>query len=546
MRTLNRAGWVVAGVLLSVSSVAAAERGPTLVEAVQKGDVSAVRRLLQQQGGDVNAPSRDGSTALHFAVHRNDAPTVEELLRAGANVNVKNRRGVAPLLLAAENGHTAIIERLLTAGAEPDAAWPGGETAIMTAARTGNAAAVTALMAKGADVNHRETTRGQTALMWAAAEGHAEVIRTLVAHGADLSARANGPRLDQPPVDARANRTGGIILGSGAFSKRLDALTPLLFAVRRGQMGAVQALLELGAPVNDATPQGWNALLLAITNAHYELGAMLLAKGADPNLSADGGWSPLHELVATSNRATYQSGVPLAVPTGTMTAVQLAERLIARGAVVSAVATKSSEGVPTGAGRGTVLTPLFIGAENLNIPMLRLLVASGADTRIAAPDGTTQLMVAAGVNDIGQPDDVDPGPRLEAAKLLLEQGNDVNAVNGRGDTALHGAARRGAKELAQLLIEHGARLDIKSKIGVTPLAIAEGKECQYGCKDGLMGLVQPAVAAVLRQAMNARGVPIEDIKPAVMGLSSAGAGQLPPDAADAPDAPKKPNTTKEP
>jgi ankyrin repeat protein len=50
----------------------------------------------------------------------------------------------------------------------------------------------------------------------------------------------------------------------------------------------------------------------------------------------------------------------------------------------------------------------------------------------------------------------------------------VNAVDGNGDTALHGAAYRGAKEIAQLLIDHGAKINVVNKIGWTPWIIADG------------------------------------------------------------------------
>ena len=506
MHATHRARLMVVGVLLWAGGVTAAGSASALIEAVRKGDATAVRLLLQQ-GVDVNAPSADGTTALHWAVHRNDGKTVDDLLRVGAKANATNRYAVAPLLLACENGNAAIVERLLAAGAAPSTAWRGGETALLTAARSGSARAVTALLARGADVNHRETTRGQTALMWAAAEGQVDVIRTLVAHGADLSARASGPR-PRTGGDTTSNVKGIVLRVAGA--KRLDALTPLLFAVRRGQIGAVQALLEFGAPVNDIAPDGRTALALAITNAHYELAALLLAKGADPNISIDG-WSPLHQVVATSNPSTHL--LPGAAVTGALPALALAERLIAQRADVNVVVTKAID--DESSGRSTVgATPLFIAAARLDAMMIRFLLSNGANQEIAASDGTTPVMAAAGVFEDNRPDDADPRPRLAAVTVLMERGGDVNVVNNKGETALHGAARRGATEVAQLLIEHGARLDQKTKkLGLTPLAIAEGKECALGCRDGLTGVVRPELAKVLRQAMQERGIPIEDIKP---------------------------------
>ena len=150
----------------------------------------------------------------------------------------------------------------------------------MTAARTGKIDTVKVLLSSGADANAKEPTRGQTALMWAAAEGNADTIRLLVQRGADIQTRSNG------------------------------GFTALLFAAREGKVGAVKALLDAGASVNESlarrggrggaaasseTENTPNAFLLAAANAHYELAALLLDAGADPN-AAPQGWTALHQV----------------------------------------------------------------------------------------------------------------------------------------------------------------------------------------------------------------------------------------------------------
>ncbi len=121
--------------VLSGTSVGAAGREVPLIEAVKKGDAIAVRALMRT--ADVNASEADGTTALHWAVHRDDLTMTELLIGAGAKVTATNRYAVAPLALACENGNAAIVERLLTAGADVNQALPGGETPLHTAARTG-------------------------------------------------------------------------------------------------------------------------------------------------------------------------------------------------------------------------------------------------------------------------------------------------------------------------------------------------------------------------------------------------------------------------
>jgi ankyrin repeat protein len=89
--------------------------------------------------------------------------------------------------------------------------------------------------------------------------------------------------------------------------------------------------------------------------------------------------------------------------------------------------------------------------------------------------GTTPLMVAAGIGHVPGASRSTEANALEAIKLCLELGADINAVNKSGDTALHGAAwRQSADSIVQFLVDHGANMDAKNKRGWTPLVIAEG------------------------------------------------------------------------
>ena len=99
-------------------------------------------RTLLQQRVDTKAAEADGTTALHWAVQRDDVEIVDQLLRAGAPAAAVNRYGVTPIALAAVNGSAASLELLLKAGVDPNTALSGGETALMTAARTGKPDAI--------------------------------------------------------------------------------------------------------------------------------------------------------------------------------------------------------------------------------------------------------------------------------------------------------------------------------------------------------------------------------------------------------------------
>ena len=487
---MKRQGQRVVVLLLAVVGLGAGALETPLVSAVKEGDRQAVRQLLQSADADVNAPAVDGTTALHWAVHRDDLETVDLLLRAGANANAGNRYGVTPLSLAALNGSAAAIDRLLTAGADANTSLDG-ETVLMTAARTGNVPALKSLIAHGAEVNARDGLRGQTALMWAASLNHAEAVRTLIEAGADLRIRT------ERATEGQESR--------GLFgAPPPTSFSALLFAVRGGRIDAVRVLLDAGADVNDTLPDGQSALVVAVANAHWELAGFLLDKGADPN-RAGAGWNALHQAVRT-RRPNIGFGTPGPIPTGTLDSINVIKKMIERGVDLNARMTKN--GIRDGQ-RNRLnrlgATAFFLAAKNTDVEVMRVLHAAGADANIPSAEQTTPLMVAAGL-DIWNPGEDGgslPGQEpevLEAVRMCVELGNDVNKTNMYGETALHGVAYRGVNIVAEYLVEQGARLDARDERGWTPLAIANGLSYSDFYKE------QRHTAALLRQLMEARGL----------------------------------------
>ena len=468
--------WALVVGSAAVLSVFAVAAQGSLVDAAKSGDEATVRTMLAKKA-DVNAAAADGTTALHWAVQRDDLAMVGALLRAGAKAGVATRLGVTPLQLAATNGSAAMVARLLGAGANPNTAMPDGETVLMTASRTGNVDAVRALLDRGADLRRQEPAKGQTALMWAAAENNAGVVKLLIERGADVKERSK----------------------SGSF-------TPYLFAVRAGHTETAKALIDAGVNVNETLPDGTSALVLAVINAHYELASLLLDRGANPN--ADGqGWTALHQI-AWSRRHNAGFNLPGPVATGGVDSLDLVRKLVAKGADVNARQQKE----PRDGNRNMLnrlgSTPFLLAAKADDVPLMRVLLECGADAKIATNNGTTALMAAAGVG-IWAPGE-NPGTHeeaLAAVKLVFEAGGgDVNAVDKEGETALHGAVYRGgAIPVIQFLIDRGARLDVVNKKGWTPLTAADGVEYTPAVLKRY-----PEAAALLRRTMRERGMPVPD------------------------------------
>jgi ankyrin len=448
-----------------------------------------VKTLLAQKA-DAKAFEADGTTALHWAAHWNDLAMVNALLAAGADPKAVNRYGVTPIGEAAGSPGGAVVERLLKAGVDANTlSTPEGETVLMTASRVGNLEAVRLLLDHGANPNAKESYKGQTALMWAASEGHADVIKALLAKGADPKMLSDDRDTTLPKLPA----------GSPVAPVSRGGLTALSFAARQGQIDAVNALVEGGSNINQRDVDGNSALVLALLNKHYDLAKVLIGKGADINLANKDGRAPLFTAVEIRNED--YSPRPAVRDTDKTTAMDIIQLLIAKGANVNAQLTHTAElhkfaqdGGDKTLGEGA--TAFMRAARSADVETMRLLLAKGADPKLANKDGLTALLVAAGVSWADKIRSTDDNA-LEAVKICVEQGLDVNAVTDRGETALHGAALRGANNIVTYLVEKGGKLDVKNKQGFTPLDTASGK-------GGLAGTTRdprPATIALIKELM---------------------------------------------
>ena len=451
--------------------------------------VAALLAAASASAGKVDAPVRaDGTTPLQWAAYQGDIAEARRLIKAGADVRAVNVYGVNAMQLAADSGNTELIALLLKAGADPQSANADGETALHLVARAGDVPAAKLLLKAGAKVDPREAFGGQTPLMWAVARRHPEMVELLASKGADVNARS-------------AIRDYQRVATAESRAKSLDrgGLTPLLYAARENCRECVEILLKHKVDVNLGDPSEVVPLSVAMLNANWDIAKRLVEAGADVNAWDWYGRAPLH--VALSNMQTANSRNPLDNDQpNKATGRDLVNLLVERGANPNQQQHFGASGFGGAGDRG--LTPLLVAAGTGNIEVVKLLLAHGANPRLATADGRGPIIMAVNARRGGRSPFAFPeepaaqaaegegggrspraNPQVELVKLLVAAGADVNLMSKRhflartrGGSALHYVVRNGGNpQLIQALLDLKLDINAKDDDGLTALDYAMGR-----------------------------------------------------------------------
>jgi ankyrin repeat protein len=319
-----------------------------------------------------------------------------------------------------------------------------------------------------------------------------------------------------------------LLIDSGADvrASTTKGFTPLMLAARNADIDMAKVLITAGVTVNDTGSDGTHVLPYAIVSGNADFAMFLLEQGADPNASM-GGVRPLHaaagsvgtwldDWTRTHGRGSLSGGGRRGFDTAAR--LRLVKALLARGADPNARIDTSAmfmsyigypkkgafETYACGTGDLRGATPLWVAAYTANgsgdgfggdptrgdnsrfrgyAEIIRTLLDAGADQQLTTTDGTTPLMVAAGLGRFTFEPGLKRGRRSqsaeEALKVLLDAGGRINAVNEADFTALHGAAFRGLDEVIQILVDRGADINARDFRGRTPFRLAEGSKQSF-------------------------------------------------------------------
>ena len=387
------------------------------------GRIKTVKALIEK-GVDINANSYRG-TPIQDAAYEGYIEIVELLIKAGADVDASGGLST-PLLDALEQAHNEIALKLITAGANPNTLSTfGGTLPIAMAAICSSGEVIKALVSAGADINAitKQITLNQKIIRQQTGVALTSAFNLLETAGKAIEKLDNE---DNPNVsetvesfELAAQKTK---LTSAEIPKSQNAFdsTPLILAVRSGNISTLQALLELGADPHCKDGEGLSAYEWAVKNELPQVLTVLQQAG-------------INKVVVTPEERLLN-----AAEQGDTALVQ---ELIEQGVDVncrdSRKNTKNS-------------TPLMLAATGGYLESVEMLLSANADPNL---------------NDSGE-QEISEGIKSLGFETILSMGYKI------GQTALIAAANKGYQEILQKLITAEAAINYQDKLGRTALFVA--------------------------------------------------------------------------
>ena len=508
--------------------------------AAQSGSTEAIRALLEH-GADVNArDTRADRTPLIFATAKGRTTAVETLLAAGADVTLATRVVDYRERAEVDAAQRRRRERLIEAAKEPEEAEEAEEPDAAAVPDEPDTASPAPDVQDPDEPDHPTTVPSGPD---PDEPDHPTTVPELEDPDSPTTAADPEPaHPEQPdtvqpeepdkPEEPEPPSYTDLVGAQGG-------MTALHYATRDGRSDVVSRLLEAGADVNQTTVGDVSTpLLVAIINGNFDLAMMLLGVGADPNLVSEDGVGPLFATINNEWALRTWYPQPTASKQQETSYVELMGALLSAGADPDARVSTHVWYAAYNAGRMGVdfagATPFWRAAYSLDVGVMRMLVAAGADPNIrtkkpaerrrrsdgAGRSGAQQAAeeeededksglppvlvggpavhplhaatgVGYGTSRVGQQHRYVPDGWIPAAKYLIEElGIDVNLRDHAGYSALHNAAARGDNGLVEYLVSQGADIMVVSRKGQTTVDMANSPHQRVQPYPDTVGLLE--------------------------------------------------------
>ena len=395
---------------------------------------------------------------LYEAATRGDVDAVRRLLDGGAEADAPNEYENTPLMEAASHGRTEIVRMLLEAGADPRRL---NSLALDFAVRLGNADCVRLLLAAGADPDRsdpdedEDETDDPPPLFEAVGRNNLPMTRMLIEAGARLDVVAGGWGLLSVALRHENPELFELLWG-----RKASPHGALRAVAETGRVAYLERLLALGLDIDEAGSDGSTPLALAAYYGRTTMVERLIAAGADKERRDQFGKTPLGQAIsegkAASARALLAAGASL---DGEEDGSLLETAIWSQGSA-KLVRLLLEHGADPDEARRQRPAPLFWAVDAKRPKIVAALLAAGADPNVRIESrgrhglagklvpGTTPLMYAARKGSSAIVD------------LLLRSGADPKPLDSKGRSAADLAAKAGRLELSDRLAGAGSPLSL--------------------------------------------------------------------------------------
>ncbi|CAI4231972.1 unnamed protein product [Auanema sp. JU1783] len=452
-------------------------------------------------GADANLHDDGGRTALHYASFLGNIESIELLIKNGAKCDARDRDGSTPLHKAAAMDKIKAVNRLLSAGCKVNPKCKISQTPLHACAIHFSYDSARALLAKYSNMIDKQDINGCTALHHAAYYGHCQLVDLFLQNGADVTiGDKKGRTAAHWAAIGAKTQVFNLLLKAGIDINvdTYDKQTPLHYAAMSSSMEMVGVIsAHVDTLINAVDNKGYTAVHYAAADGGLDMIKELVAAGAKLDIPADDGTTPLHVAVKYADRSiTNYIITNLSVKRinditkNGATALHLAclsedykkaMKLLSVGARVDAKCWDGSTplhyaclnnqyilinaflqaGCDINAKMTNGITPLHVAAMHCSVEAIDLLINLGAKIDMKDENGITPLMLAS----------KDP-ESTAAARILLDNGAEVNTRSRKGWTALHFAILNSSREMIGCLLEGGADIAAGENKNRTPLHFA--------------------------------------------------------------------------
>lgn len=466
-----------------------------LIKAVINGETELVMKLVAARA-DINYRSDyDGRTALMAAITNTKPDIISFLLSKGASTDIKDNFGETALDMAYDTRNGSIIslftekEKQSTVtvfasrpGLPENSAAPktAAETVLagalatqdaLAAAKSGNAPRIREIILKSENPDIRDE-KGRNPLMTAVIYGNTECVSLLASNKIGLADRDRAGNTALDHAVASRNET---FISLTARNRPADLSAKLAGAAEKGDTALVRMLVRAGADPSKAAPGGVYPLIAAARAGKTDTAKFLVERGAAANARDAAGKTALDYAAPSENAALIsvftKNGADLkkyVMQYSTSGSPKALEALLKSGAPAEFKADDSRR------------TPLIAACSHGRLEAVRLLLENGADIRATDREGKTPLMHAA-ANDnaeivrliLARDDENARKKSPESGKRNMKTpGKIIPCIDLRdnlGRTALATAAISGNAAMVRILAGKSSDIDIADRNGVTPL-----------------------------------------------------------------------------